>query len=532
MSEHNTPPHGFGMPDDPNDENWQEMLRAVFSDAAAGDIADALKAQGIDPHGNLGGVLSGKNFTLITQQIQDMLGSSGNGPVNWKIAEQVARETVTSKYMDRLSSHDGENARSALRTASLWLDVATDFNPASGPSMAWPRLDFVAHALPTFRKLLEPVGANIARAFHDSFTSQLESLPDQMRGMFGDPAQFIGKITGTMIGVQYGSALAELAAHSFGSSDAGLPLMEGSNCALVPSNIEQFAEGLSTEQSEVLLYVATRENAASRLYSCVPWLRSRILDTVSAFASHIAIDTEAIEDQLRSSLQSQQPITQLDLSSIFTLELTEQQQELLARLELLLSLVEGWVAHVSSSAVAAHLPHAVALREMFSRRYATDNPAKAVWEAQLGMRLEPRSMREAIAFWEQASAKLGIEKRDALWAHPDFLPTAEALKDPGTFFAAKEPSAIEAELDSFLEDLFSHADGERSSGAQSDNEHADGEQRAAAQEADEKAAGASTAGELGGNQTSENEAGENTPNTSTDDQPNSGDTGEPQAPLA
>lgn len=460
MSDNIIPPNGFGFStsDNSDDDGWQEMLRAVFGDATADDIADALKSQGIDPHGNLGGVLSGKNFTLITQQIQDMLGSAGDGPVNWKMAEQVARETITSKYMDRLSSHEGDDARTALRTASLWLDVATGFDPARGPSMAWSRLDFVAHALPTFRKLLEPVGANISRAFHDSFTTQLEHLPEHMRGMFGHPARFIGKITGTMIGVQYGSALAELAAHSFGTSDAGLPLMEGSSCALVPSNVAEFSEGLHAEKGEALLYVAGRENATSRLYSRVPWLRSRILDTVSAFAAHIAIDTDAIEEQLRSSLQSQEAITQLDLSSIFTLELTEYQQELLARLELLLSLVEGWVSHITSAAVAPHLPNAVALREMLLRRYATDNPAKAVWERQLGMQLTPRSLREAIAFWDMATTRLGIEGRDALWAHPDLLPTAEDLKRPEQFFTAKEPSAIEAELDSFLEDLLSQAD--------------------------------------------------------------------------
>lgn len=478
MSDNTTPPNGFGFAaSGGSDDDWQEMLRAVFGDAAADDIADALKSQGIDPRGNLGGVLSGKNFTLITQQIQDMLGSAGDGPVNWKIAEQVARETITSKHLDRLSSHDGEKARNALRTASLWLDVATGFDPSNGPSMAWTRLDFVAHALPTFRKLLEPVGAHISRAFYDSFTAQLEDMPEQMRGMLGNPAHFIGKITGTMIGVQYGSALAELAAHSFGSSDTGLPLMEGSSCALVPSNVADFAEGLKAERDEVLLYVAARENAASRLYSRVPWLRARILDTVSAFAGHIAIDTDAIEEQLRSSLMSQNPVTQLDLSSIFTLELTEYQQELLARLELLLSLAEGWVSHVTSAAVAPHLPNAVALKEMLLRRYATDNPAKAVWEGQLGMQLTPRSLREAITFWDMASTRLGIDGREALWAHPDLLPTAADLKNPEQFFTAKEPSAIEAELDSFLEDLLSQA--ESSSGVSDDSSQAADDSQAA-----------------------------------------------------
>lgn len=458
-------------PNDPNDpamgsgasgdqpQSWEEMLRAVFGDATAEEVANTLKAQGIDPSSDLQGILGGKNFTLITKQVKDMLSNTGNQPVNWTMAEEVARETIRKQHMDRLTAAEGDAARTALRTSSLWLDVATDLDPAQTPSLAWNRLDFVSQALPTMKRLLNPVGANISRAFHDSFAAQLADMPESMRAMFPDPSQFMGGLTATMIGVQYGTALCTLAAGSFGSTDAGLPLMEGSSSALVPSNIADFAKDLEgIEVTEVMLYIATRENAAARLYSQVPWLRSRVLDTVAAFAQDIQIDTDSIEEQLRDSLQSSQSIQTIDLSSVFTLELTEHQQELLSRLEHLLSLVEGWISHVASMAVAPHLPHWVALQEMFTRRYATDNPAKAVWEAQLGMELAPRSLREAVAFWQMAYSRLGQEGRDALWAHPDLLPSAKHLQEPASFFEQKEPSDIEAELDSFLENLLNEAD--------------------------------------------------------------------------
>lgn len=450
---------GFPMPDGEQPQNWQDMMRAIFGDAAAEDIEKALNQQGLDPLSGMGNILSGKNFTLITQQIQSMLGSHSEGPVNWKICEQVARETITSKRFDQLTASEGDAAREALRTASFWLDTATDFYPAQGPSMAWTRLDFVAHALPTLRKLLEPVGENISRAFSDTFNEQLDSMPEEMRMMFGNPAKFMGNITATMIGVQYGSALAELADRSFGSTDAALPLTEGTSAALIPSNVAEFSADLEVAQRDVLLYIAARESAASRLYSRVPWLRSTVLDTVAAFARDIQIDTQAIEEQLRESLGSQEPITTLDLSSVFTLELTDHQEKLLARLEYLLSLVEGWVAHVSLQAVTPHLPDAIALREMLTRRYATDNPGRAMWESQLGMQLTPKSVREAEAFWQMADIKIGTSKRDALWAHPDILPTPELLAAPEKFFEKSSPSDIEAELDSFLEDLFNEADG-------------------------------------------------------------------------
>ena len=450
-------PYG-SQPGDGND--WREMMRSILGDQAADEVIRALEESGIDPSTDFNAIAQGKNFTFVSQQIQQMLGSTGDGPVNWKMAEQVARESITRDHFDRVTGAEGDGARGALRTASLWLDVATDFNPPTAPSLAWSRLDWVAHSLATFRRLLEPVGANISRAFSESFAQQLEHMPPELRGAFGDPSNFMANLMATMIGVQYGSALAELAVSSFGSSDTGLPLTEGSTTALVPSNIAEFAKELEIPEQEVQLFIAVREAAAARLYSSVPWLRSRILDTVSAFAAQIQIDTDSIEEQLRSSMEDMESLGALNLTGIFELELSEDQQELLDRLELLLSLVEGWVTEVSRVTVAPHLAHAVALAEMFTRRYATDHPAKHVWETQLGMELAPRLLRDAAHFWQLARIRLGQSEADKLWTHPDFLPTAEHLRDPETFFAAPTPSDVEAELDSFLEDLLSGSDGE------------------------------------------------------------------------
>lgn len=439
-------------------DNWQEMLRAIMGDEAADEIIRALNENGIDPNA-MNGMLTPANMGMITQQIQVMLGSSGDGPVNWKITEQVARETITRSHLDRLVTADADANRSALSVASLWLDAATDIDPTTGPNLAFSRLDFVAHSLPTFRRLMEPLGGNISRAFADVLAQQTETMPMEMTAFLGgDPVALMKKMIASFLGLQYGAALAELAIHSFGSTDTGIPLMEGSSAALVAANVEDFAKDLDVPVEEVRFYVAVREAAAARLYTRVPWLRSRVIDSVAEFARGIEIDTGSIEDQVRSlNLENPQSMNELDLSAVFVMEQSQAQEDAVARLELLLSLIEGWVAEVSARAVLPHLPHAISLREMFTRRSATDHPAKLVWGAQLGVELAPRRLRDAAKFWEMALAKLGQSGRDQLWNHPDLLPTAEVLDAPETFFD-EENAAIEEELDSFLADLFRTAD--------------------------------------------------------------------------
>jgi hypothetical protein len=51
----------------------------------------------------------------------------------------------------------------------------------------------------------------------------------------------------------------------------------------------------------------------------------------------------------------------------------------------------------------------------------------------VGLELRPRRLREAAAIWRGLTDARGIDGRDAIWAHPDLLPTAEDFDDPDGF---------------------------------------------------------------------------------------------------
>ena len=84
------------------------------------------------------------------------------------------------------------------------------------------------------------------------------------------------------------------------------------------------------------------------------------------------------------------------------------------------------------------LPAAAALRETVRRRRATGGPAEQTFATLVGLELRPRRLREAAALWA-ALAERGADGRDAVWAHPDLLPTAEDLDDPQAYLHRDEP---------------------------------------------------------------------------------------------
>ena len=76
------------------------------------------------------------------------------------------------------------------------------------------------------------------------------------------------------------------------------------------------------------------------------------------------------------------------------------------------------------------MPAAAKMQEAIRRRRAAGGPAEETFAALVGLELRPRRLRDASTLWGSLRSRQGKEARDAVWAHPDLLPTAADLDDP------------------------------------------------------------------------------------------------------
>ncbi|MCD9142511.1 zinc-dependent metalloprotease [Streptomyces albireticuli] len=365
------------------------------------------------------------------QQLGQMLSYEG-GPVNWDMAKDIARQTVAQGTADgtkdaSVTAGERSAVEEAVRLADLWLDGVTSLPSGSGTAVAWSRAEWVEATLPVWKDLVDPVAERVGAAMGDV-------LPEEMQAMAGPLIGMMRSMGGAMFGTQIGQAVGVLAGEVVGSTDIGLPLGPAGKAALLPVNIAALGSGLGVPQDEVRLYLALREAAHQRLFAHVPWLRSHLFGAVEGYARGIKVDTSKLEDvvgqldpthpeQLQEALQQ----------GMFQPEDTPAQKAALARLETALALVEGWVDAVVHAAAAPHLPSADALRETLRRRRASGGPAEQTFATLIGLELRPRRLRDASRLWASLTDARGLEGRDALWEHPDMLPTAGDLDDPDGF---------------------------------------------------------------------------------------------------
>jgi len=371
----------------------------------------------------LGGDLSGA--MPFFAELQKLMSWQG-GPVNWDLAQQLAASGLSGANPG-VSPEDRSGVAEAIRLADLWLDEVTDLPSGVTTIETWTRLEWLEKTLPVWRELCDPVAARVVEAMAGAVPKeQLEALGSAL------PLQpIMSQVGGLMFGAQVGQGLSGLAHEVVSATDVGVPLGPSGVAALVPANVAAFGEGLERPADEVRLYLALREAAHQRLFAHVPWLRQRLLEAVEAYSRGITVDLSAIERAMGDVDPSNpQSIQDALTGGMFEPQTTPEQAAALRRLETLLALVEGWVDAVVAAAASDRMPGAEALREASRRRRATGGPAEQTFATLVGLELRPRRLREAAALWWGVTEKHGITGRDAVWAHPDLLPTADDLDDP------------------------------------------------------------------------------------------------------
>jgi putative hydrolase len=426
------PPFGFGPPSRPGDDDPKSGGQEPGDQNPFGF---GFGAPGAGPN----------QFADALRQFADML-SYGGGPVNWELAKNLARQTIAAKGDPSVRSNERTAVTEAVRLADLWLDDVTTFPSGIRKAEAWSKSEWLEATFPVWSSLCEPIAAKAVDAMGSMMAidqSQLETdVPPEMRAMLsglgglGALQPMLRQLGGAMLGGQIGTAIGELAGDMASSTDIGLPLAAEGTAALLPSGVTAFGEGLSVDINEVRLFLALREAAHHRLFGHVPWLRQYLLGAVEAYAAGISVDMGRLRDAVGDmDMANPEEALREALSGgdMFRPEDTPQQKAALARLETALALVEGWVATVVAAAADTRLVHVAALAEAIRRRRASGGPAERTFATLVGLELRPRMLREAAALWAELGQARGTDGRDAVWAHPDLMPTADDLEHPDAF---------------------------------------------------------------------------------------------------
>ncbi|WP_448859716.1 zinc-dependent metalloprotease [Corynebacterium propinquum] len=436
--------------------------------------------------GGLGDMLN-QFGQMLSGMGSSMNNSNDDSPVNYDMAKRIAGQQI--KSASKISTQDTTAVEEAARLAELWLDDATDLPTANNRIAAWNAEDWLQQTIPMWKRFVDPVAKHMNEA-------QLESMPEEARQMMGPMSNMMSQLSGMNFGMQLGHALGDLAKQALTGSDFGLPVAPSGTTAVLPHNIQSIARDLNVKGQEVLVYIAAREVARQRLFKHVPWLSERLVSSVEEYAVGLVIGTSHIEEAARDlNLESGDPqsiqdamqnLQGMDLSP----RITSRNTAAVARLETLLALIEGWVEFVVGEALQDRIPSTQAMAEAWRRRRASGGSAEQAFEKVVGIELSAPRVSDAAELWRRSTVAVGVDRRDSVWEHPDFLPQPEHLDNPAAFIDSlldeSGDQEFEAEFAKLEEMLRSEGNGEAGGEGGSENTGTDADSHDSGDSDDER----------------------------------------------
>jgi len=371
--------------------------------------------------------------------------------LNWSLVETQAKQ-IASANSRKVPESVSKSIDAALATGSLWLDEVTEVASITSEPKLLSRELWVADSLGLFKDLATPVANRMSEALTENFK---ENLPEEFSGFMSQASGLMKSAGSVMFAMQMGQALGRMSEEVLSAGDIGLPIFKEPRPAFVAQNLAELVDSLEEDTDQVYFYFVIRELAHARLFKQSKWLRDYTVNLITAYAREISIDnTRIVEMSENFDPADIGNIQKAFESGSLIAPRTPSQTIALERIESVLALIEGWVDCVTQAATA-RLPRSSAIAEVVRRKRSAGGPAEKTFLTLIGLELRPRKLREASAMWNEVTDKVGIQKRDAIWSHPDLLPTDADIQDPSALIAKLSNSAPEDDMDQALRDLLS-----------------------------------------------------------------------------
>jgi len=299
-----------------------------------------------------------------------------------------------------------------------------------------------------------------------------EGLGDMIRGALGamglgagggaapDPGAALRPAAATMNALQAGQVIGTLARQVHGHRDLGVPTAPRSTAGLVAVNIAGTFDGYDLDATEVAVVLAVTEAAHRRLHHAIGWLDEHLIRLIGRFAEAMTVDESQLRglaEQMEQELDTEDPDAfrrALERAARLRLEPNDAQRAVLGQLQVVVGLVGAWARHEASATLDGRLPGLARIEEVLRRRRAVQGDGEELLAGLLGLDLRPEDESVAERFVATVLEVLGTQGLERALAHPENLPDAEELADPGSWLARSvEDVEVPDDVASLLDQL-------------------------------------------------------------------------------
>jgi coenzyme F420 biosynthesis associated uncharacterized protein len=343
-------------------------------------------------------------------------------PVDWRLAETVARriagrEPLAVSYLG--GSLDRDFAAVTAEAEAAVADLTGLSSPVPAHAAVLDRGAWVAANVASMRRLLAPFTARVGERMARS-----PIAPVGRRVAAAELGFLLGYVAQRVLG-QYDLLVPD--------EDADHPTDDA--VYYVGANVLVLEKRFAFRPRDFRLWIALHEVTHRAQFTGVPWLRGYFLDQVGELLGGVEPDPmRLVGAVVRAVDEVRRGRSPIDEGGVVALLASEEQRAGLARMQALMSLLEGHgnavMNRLGAQMVDGQERMALVLQARRSARGAT-----ALLHRLLGLELKMRQYEVGEAFVAAVEREAGPRGIDAAWVGPEHLPTLAELDDARAWLA-------------------------------------------------------------------------------------------------
>ena len=357
--------------------------------------------------------------------------SGTSSAVSWSVAERTAawvgnRTPPPDGYRsDELQAHFD---RVTVEAEEL-VAAATGLRAPTGPARArvTDRAGWVRANTASFRRLMGPHLDRLDPVSRLGALGRAGPLSERAARSFAAA----GRVA---TGVQMGAILGWMSTRVLGQYDLLLTEEAAEDQDLVyfvGPNVVALERRYGFEPEEFRLWLALHEVTHRCQFTAIPWMRDHFVSLVDQGLSSLDPDPARFAEALRRVTEEiragRNPLRE---AGALGLVASEEQLEVLHRIQALMSLLEGHGDVTMDRAGAAVIPSAARFsRVLRERRHQARGPARLLRQL-IGLEAKLRQYEEGERFIGAVEASGGPELLARAWEGPEWLPTLAEIRDP------------------------------------------------------------------------------------------------------
>ena len=274
----------------------------------------------------------------------------------------------------------------------------------------------------------EWVDTNI-RAFTELLAPLRDALAEDDGGTAGIPAR--------LMGAELGAVLGFLSKRVLGQYELVLPSADGDvgdSVFFVGANVLSMERQHEFRPSHFRFWVALHECAHRAQFKGVPWMRDYFLSLVDELVGDGAREKgrmNRIATDVRAAIDAgEDPIGDAGVLGLFV---TEDQRDVLDRVQALMSLLEGHGHVVMDRIGAREIVDVDRMSRVLTAR--RKDPKNAAMLRFIGMEMKMKQYELGASFIHGVEAHASWDALDMAWESPEALPTLAEIEEPQAWLA-------------------------------------------------------------------------------------------------